>query len=214
MNMYYEETLYPLQDKVLALIDSAATPFYLTGGTALSRFYYRHRYSEDLDFFVNTYERFTQDAERILLLFKDIDLTVTSRTDTHFSLFVQNVLKIDFVNDTGRYPSKLRRVAEFSKVDTPERILANKLSALVGRDDPKDVVDLWVVATHETIDWRSIFTDISSRAAGVFPPFIAEKISSFPLELLDVIKWKEGKRPQPEQIKNDLIAIADVITHA
>jgi hypothetical protein len=28
-------------------------PFYLTGGTALGRYYLGHRYSEDLDFFVN-----------------------------------------------------------------------------------------------------------------------------------------------------------------
>ena len=50
MNSYYKDTLYPLQDKVLKLIDSLQTPFYLTGGTALSRCYFNHRYSYDLDF--------------------------------------------------------------------------------------------------------------------------------------------------------------------
>ncbi|MDR1421550.1 MAG: nucleotidyl transferase AbiEii/AbiGii toxin family protein, partial [Coriobacteriales bacterium] len=35
------------------VVQSCKTPFYLTGGTALSRIYYAHRFSDDLDFFVN-----------------------------------------------------------------------------------------------------------------------------------------------------------------
>ena len=46
---FYEQALYPLQDDVLALVSSDC--FYLSGGTALSRFYYDHHYSDDLDFF-------------------------------------------------------------------------------------------------------------------------------------------------------------------
>ena len=50
---FYQENLYPLQDGVLNLVKNCKTHFYLTGGTALSRIYYNHRYSDDLDFFVN-----------------------------------------------------------------------------------------------------------------------------------------------------------------
>jgi predicted nucleotidyltransferase component of viral defense system len=46
---FYEKILYPVQDKIFSLIQSEK--FYLTGGTCLSRFYYNHRYSDDLDFF-------------------------------------------------------------------------------------------------------------------------------------------------------------------
>ena len=53
MNSYYNDSLYPLQDRVLKAIQAAQTPFYLTGGTALSRCYFNHRYSDDLGFFVN-----------------------------------------------------------------------------------------------------------------------------------------------------------------
>ena len=43
---------YPFQDNFLKFLDNQNQgQFYLTGGTALSRFYYQHRYSEDLDFF-------------------------------------------------------------------------------------------------------------------------------------------------------------------
>ena len=53
LSAYYEENLYPLQNGVLRAVENCKTRFYLTGGTALSRAYYRHRYSDDLDFFVN-----------------------------------------------------------------------------------------------------------------------------------------------------------------
>ena len=46
---WYESILYPMQDSVLAQMNSEK--FYLTGGTCLSRFYYHHRFSDDLDFF-------------------------------------------------------------------------------------------------------------------------------------------------------------------
>ena len=50
---YYSDKLYPFQDEVLGAIQSLKSGFYLTGGTALGRCYLNHRYSDDLDFFVN-----------------------------------------------------------------------------------------------------------------------------------------------------------------
>lgn len=211
MNLHYEEKLYPLQDKILCAIDSANTPFYLTGGTALSRFYYPYRYSDDLDLFVNSYSSFTEEIERIILHLNEFQTTPTIKTDSHYSILVEGTLKVDFVNDTGKYPQQFVRSSVYSKIDTIERILANKLSALLGRDDPKDIVDIWIIASHKDIDWRDIFTDVSSRAAGVFPPLIAEKIATFPLKLLESIKWIEDNRPSNEIIKNDLLKIVDEI---
>ena len=52
LGKYYEENLYPLQNGALSIVQKAETPFFLTGGTALSRYYTYHRYSDDLDFFV------------------------------------------------------------------------------------------------------------------------------------------------------------------
>ena len=42
--------LYSLQDRVLDVVFGVEDEFYLTGGTALSRFFYAKRYSDDLDF--------------------------------------------------------------------------------------------------------------------------------------------------------------------
>ena len=50
---FYINTLYPLQDRALRAITGAGTGFYLSGGTAASRGYLQHRFSDDLDLFVN-----------------------------------------------------------------------------------------------------------------------------------------------------------------
>jgi predicted nucleotidyltransferase component of viral defense system len=50
---FYVNKLYPLQDAVLKSIGSINNGFYLTGGTALSRLYLKHRYSDDSDDILN-----------------------------------------------------------------------------------------------------------------------------------------------------------------
>ena len=58
--------LYKLQDIVIKLIREAKTGFYLSGGTAASRGYLNHRYSDDLDFFVNDSNEFLLWGNRII----------------------------------------------------------------------------------------------------------------------------------------------------
>ena len=45
--VFYFDTLYPLQDRVLNIVKKLDTGFYLTGGTASSRGYLQHRFSDD-----------------------------------------------------------------------------------------------------------------------------------------------------------------------
>ena len=50
---YYETKLYPVQNEVLKNLKNLELPFYLTGGTALSRGYYNHRYSDEFGGFMS-----------------------------------------------------------------------------------------------------------------------------------------------------------------
>jgi hypothetical protein len=43
---HYTQSLYPFQDGILRIVQGLALPFYLTGGTVLSRHYFAHRYSD------------------------------------------------------------------------------------------------------------------------------------------------------------------------
>ncbi len=62
----YFDLLYPFQDEVLRVVSGLETDFYLTGGTAASRGYLNHRFSDDLDFFVNDDRRFPLWADRLI----------------------------------------------------------------------------------------------------------------------------------------------------
>jgi len=63
---FFLNRLYPFQDQVLHAFSLADTGFHLTGGTALSRGYLNHRFSDDLDFIVNDDERFVLWADRAI----------------------------------------------------------------------------------------------------------------------------------------------------
>lgn len=68
---YYQNTLYPLQDKVLEIVGKLPVGFYLTGGTDLSLAYLNHRYSDDLDFFVNNVADFKSQVNIIIKVLAD-----------------------------------------------------------------------------------------------------------------------------------------------
>lgn len=63
---FYRDILYPFQDGILNIVKQSGTPFYLTGGTALSRHYFHHRFSDDLDLFVNSEPDYSRQVAQIL----------------------------------------------------------------------------------------------------------------------------------------------------
>ena len=66
MNGKSWDKIYQLQDRLLDIIFSIDNSFYLTGGTALHRFYYNLRVSYDLDFFSSSTETFYDEIVNIL----------------------------------------------------------------------------------------------------------------------------------------------------
>lgn len=143
---FYINKLYPFQDTVLQSIGSLTTGFYLTGGTALSRVYLEHRYSDDLDFFINDVADFQAQVESIIgFLKKDkwrFDLG--ARANDFIRIFLQHDdlrLKMDFVNDIEAHFGKLLESALFPRIDNWRNILSNKICAL-SRQEAKDFADI------------------------------------------------------------------------
>ena len=211
-NTYYTTQLYPLQDKALKAISACKTSFYLTGGTALSRAYYNHRYSDDLDFFVNQDSTYTDQVEIILTaLIKQFTIKITHRSESFLALTLQDKLKLDFVNDISFHSGKILKKILYPQVDNVTNILSNKLSALISRDEAKDVVDIITIAANEKVNWPQIFTDVNSKAVGIFPPDIVKRLNEFPLELIDQIKWvntipaKSDFAKQVKEISKDIL---------
>jgi predicted nucleotidyltransferase component of viral defense system len=197
-----------LQDKVLKAVATAQTSFYLTGGTALSRFYFNHRYSDDLDFFVNKDPDFSANFNKIISALSEFKVEIKIKTDDFCSLFVEKILNVDLVNDVAFHYGSFLENEIFYKIDNVENILSNKLSAIISREQAKDVVDIWIIAKDQIIDWKQIYQSVSSKAAGIFPPVVAKKLNAFPGELLNEIKWI-GVPPNAEEFNGDLQKIID-----
>ncbi|RLA73579.1 MAG: hypothetical protein DRG30_06125, partial [Epsilonproteobacteria bacterium] len=92
--------LYSLQDEVLEKVFGVEDEFYLTGGTALSRFYQAKRYSDDLDFFTNSSTRFNFAIKNILAELSK-EFTIENELDSRdfVRIKINGLLQVDFVND-------------------------------------------------------------------------------------------------------------------
>ena len=204
---YYLNTLYPLQDKVLDIVSSIKNRFYLTGGTALSRAYLNHRYSDDLDFFVNNDDSYKEQVERILASIESSGLKF-EEADMHESfsrIFVvkeSSSLKIDFVNDVGHRVGVPEKTSFFVRTDSMRNILSNKLTAL-GRLEAKDVVDILFISLNLSFNWKELFAEAKQKDSWVNPIDTATILEQFPSEKLDTIIWASNK-PDPEWFRQQL----------
>lgn len=187
---YYDSVIYPLQDKAIVVFKDS--PFYLTGGTALSRGYYNHRYSDDLDYFVNDHCEFQRLVERqiekLAALFHDIKIVIK---DVNFCrVFVsEERLKIEMINDVPSHIGAVINNHVLGVIDSKENILANKLTALIDRALPKDIVDIYFLL-KEGLNLKQSFLDASSKAAGVSPLLTAKIFTEFNYSILnEEIKW-------------------------
>ncbi len=199
LEKYYREKLYPLQDGVIRIVKDLALPFYLTGGTALSRFYFNHRYSDDLDFFVNSDPNFKEYMRAFVDYFEkqaaEIRLKLMTEriniVDNYAQFFLEQEdteLRIDFVNDLAVRFDDAVMDRRLGKVDSLRNILSNKLSALY-RFEIKDFIDVWTIAKHMKFNWRQSMLEAKQKEASTDPIEMSHLFSSFPFESLDLIKW-------------------------
>lgn len=69
---------------------------------------------------------------------------------------IDDLLQVDFVNDISfRYKEPVVS-EEHYLIDTIENILSNKLTAVVGRDNPKDIFDIYLIWKFYEINWEQI----------------------------------------------------------
>jgi len=180
--------LYRLQDEVLKIVFQTENEFYLTGGTCLNRFYVEKRYSDDLDFFTNQSPRYNFAIKNIKKALKenfDLAVEVESKNFTRFK--VNDLLQIDFVNDIAyRYKNPIINENKYL-IDNIENILSNKIAAVVGRDNPKDIFDIYLIWKFYKIKWDDILKS-AHKKAGFSNEELIVRLKSFPKELLQEIK--------------------------
>jgi len=209
-SQYYEENLYPLQDGVMNILQHSGTDFFLTGGTALSRAYYNHRYSDDLDFFVNQSLTYDDQLNKVLALLQEngynwdankeytrakgfTTLKVRKNSDT--------LLKLDFVNDLVPHYGEIIETDLFYRTDSIRNMLSNKLSAIF-RYAPKDIADIREIALHETVDWSTVITEARNKEAGLELVYISEILTSMPESEFETVVWI--KKPDWKEFRSDI----------
>lgn len=185
--------------------------FYLTGGTALSRFYLGHRYSEDLDFFINRDEEFSERVQRIrdnlsdLFEFNDDKLILSKDFVRVWVVGNETELKLEFVNDV-KYHWETKKYQGLN-IDSITDILSNKLTAIVNRDEPKDIFDIVRIANNYSFNWENIFNH-SIKKSVVAEADVAERIKTFPVELMKKVDW-EIEQSNLDIFKKNIDQIAD-----
>lgn len=205
---FYFQEFYPFQDEVLRVINTLDTGFYLTGGTAASRGYLHHRFSDDLDLFVNDNAAFGLWTDRIIqaLVAQGTWPTAVQVRDTRFVRLsvtqATTVLKIELINDVPAHVGAIAHHPVLGRLDSAENILANKITALIGREEPKDLADVWGFCCQRGLSLTTALDDAHSKAAGIFPADVARVLLTATDDDWRLIRWIQA--PPVEQFLADL----------
>ena len=211
------QSLYDLQDRVLASLKPLDQRFHLTGGTALARGYFNHRYSEDLDFFTNDAPEFELWRDRCLDTLRGDAARAGMRLEiilreTRFGRAVLHgavPLKLEFINDVPFRVGEPWNHPTLGLLDTKENILANKISALVGREEPKDLADIYWLCCRDQMDLMAVIENASGKAAGIFPPLVAQALVEGARRGVSGVFWRQP--PDEREFKTGLEGLASKI---
>lgn len=178
--------LYEVQNEILKLLEDNDVGLYLTGGTALHRFYYEFRYSEDLDFFAI-------DNKSANFAFKDfVDLLEDNNIPYKFDvnakdfkrLKVKDILKIDLVNDLVRHFGGFYKKNGII-VDNLENIFTNKLTAMFDREAIRDVFDLYILLKNNEFDMQNTIKSLDEKT-NITIDLMHAKLLNFPIEKVKI----------------------------
>jgi len=166
---FYEKEIYPLQDRIFEIASLYDDKIYLTGGTALSRFYFNHRLSEDLDFFTVTDDLKLIARDFIGRLTKKGFIIDIEKLEIYFARFFikekNYILKIEFVREYNLF-SGLIKTEKGIYINNLEDIGGNKITAFEDRAEIKDIIDLYFIT--EKISLQKLF-EIADLKRAVVP---------------------------------------------
>lgn len=210
------ETLYRMQDWAIKAMGAAKHGFHLTGGTALSRGYCNHRYSEDLDLFVNDRDEFELWRDRCLHELSSqcraraglsLDVVLREKRFGRAIVHGEADLKLEFVDDVPSRVGEPVRHPSLGLLDTEENILANKITALIDREEGKDLADIFWLCCRRGLSLESALNAAEGKAAGVFPPLVAKRLEAGALRGLPDVQWINP--PTEEEFVSGLRLLAD-----
>ena len=162
--------LSPLQFDLLRSFRQS--DFFLTGGGALIGFYGHNRTTRDLDLFTRNRDAFEEGTPALNEAASQVGATLEAlRTTPHFRRFQatrgdEDTL-IDLVWKSVPAVHPPTELPDFTiKVDTPEELAVNKVCAIVGRAEPRDLADLCFLANQD-VDIDQAVSQAPQKDSGI-----------------------------------------------
>ena len=122
-----------------------------------------------------------------------MDTCITAfRTISTFSSIVtvgDLPLRIEMVNDVPAHIGEIITHNVLGRLDSAENILANKVTAAIDRNEPKDLADIWGLCCKMSLPLKPAIHDASSKAAGIFPADLARVLCTVKAEDWQVVPW-------------------------
>lgn len=152
------EIISQLQKQILEIFGEVtdSKDFYLTGGTALSVFYLKHRKSRDLDFFSKEEEHILPFSHHLEEKLKICGMGVERQRGirSFVELSVKKDIEETVIHLAWDSPFRFEEVKEFEgfpglNVDSLVDIACNKLLALFGRATLRDFIDIYFLIEKE-----------------------------------------------------------------
>jgi hypothetical protein len=161
---YYTDRLYPLQDRIFGVASSYDENLILTGGTALARLYFGHRFSDDIDLFTSQPQagRLGRDLANALV-HAGFDVEPVHVAPDFFRGMISDGVthvQLDVAPDSPRVALPARSVLGVFAHSLRD-IAANKISAYENRVEVKDAVDLYYLSSAAS--WAEMFADAETK---------------------------------------------------
>jgi len=173
-----DNPLTPLQKDVLVAFFSSVRGFFLTGGAALAGFWLRHRATSDLDLFTLEDSAFERGPYALREVAARLGATLEVRVDAagfkRFTLTrADEALVVDLVRERVMQLHPEKKAFDGILVDPPDEILANKLTALVGRQEERDLVDVLFLERRAALRVEDLLSTALAKDGGCTPATLA-----------------------------------------
>lgn len=206
--------LSALQERILIALAGMIPPWTLSGGGALAGFHTAHRETRDLDLFWQHRSELGDVTDRVRERLQAAGLAVTAlQARPSFSqLDVSdpegNHVALDLVAD----PVPLAELPVMTSVgdvrflvDSRHQILVNKLCAMLGRSEPRDVEDIKVLLEAGG-DLARALRDCPQQDGGFSPLTLAWTLRSLPVERFSAaLGWSRERIEAVTQFKESLL---------
>jgi hypothetical protein len=162
-------------------------PCHLAGGSALSGAWLSHRHSRDIDLFVHDAEAHRDLVAAVIPMGRTLGVEVSIIRDSgghvrgRFATGA-TTLELDIVHE-GLADLQPPRLIESILVESPEDLRASKVTCILSRAEPRDLVDLLFLEREGFAPEKDIELALK-KDAGIDPGVLAWLLKDFPVEPL------------------------------